>query len=213
MSSISDSVLNVIEDPAERVEAVKAAFGLARRLMAVAVMLVGKADTSTLRPFRDGFVTAHKTFQKYFLQQEARTLISHAVGEEAIPVGPGIFFVFRDKVSEQRFLESRRRRHRDISHLLAIAPPRATSARTEDEALVEEQREVIDAVWEDSNRARTTAGVGRARRFRPSGAYRAHRLRPKDSSARAAHLHRRDATPGTAAANGRPDGVLRAKPL
>ncbi len=140
-------VLNVIEDPAERVEAIKAAFDLARRLVAVAVMLAGKANTSTLKPFRDGFVTTHKTFQKYFLQHEARELISQAVGEEAIPVGPGIFFVFRDKISEQRFLEGRRRRHRDISHLLAIAPPRARRAKTEDEALVEEQREVIDGVW------------------------------------------------------------------
>ena len=140
-------VLNVIEEPSERIEAIQAAFGLARRLMAVAVMLVGKANTSTLRPFRDGFVTAHNTFQKYFSQHEARALVSQAVGEEAIPVGPGIFFVFRDKISEQRFLEGRRRRHRDISHLLAIAPPRTTEARAAGEALLEEHRELIDAVW------------------------------------------------------------------
>ena len=140
-------VLNVIEEPSERTEAIQAAFGLARRLMTVAVMLVGKADTSTLRPFRDGFVTAHNTFQKYFSQHEARALVSQAVGEEAIPVGPGIFFVFRDKISEQRFLEGRRRRHRDISHLLAIAPPRTTDAKAEGDALVEEHRELIDAVW------------------------------------------------------------------
>ena len=140
-------VLNVIEEPTERIEAIQAAFGLARRVLAVAVMLVGKADTSTLRPFRDGFVTAHNTFQKYFSQHEARALVSQAIGEEAIPVGPGMFFVFRDKLSEQRFLEGRRRRHRDISHLLAIAPPRAAGARAEGEALVEEHRELIDTVW------------------------------------------------------------------
>ena len=140
-------VLNVIEEPSERIEAIQAAFGLARRVLAVAVMLVGKADTSTLRPFRDGFVTAHNTFQKYFAQHEARSLVSQTTGEEAIPVGPGIFFVFRDKISEQRFLEGRRRRHRDISHLLATAPPRATHAKGESEALIEEHRELIDAVW------------------------------------------------------------------
>ena len=140
-------VLNVIEEPAERIEAVRAAFGLARRLMAVAVMLVGKADTSTLRPFRDGFVTAHNTFQKYFSQHEARALLSQAVDEEAIPVGAGVFFVFRDKLSEQRFLEGRRRRHRDISHLLAIAPPRPRRVKAQDDVLLEEHREVLDAVW------------------------------------------------------------------
>ncbi len=140
-------VLNVIEEPSERIEAIQAAFGLARRVLAVAVMLVGKANTSTLRSFRDGFVTAHNTFQKYFSQHEARALVRQAVGEEAIPVGPGVFFVFRDKICEQRFLERRRRRHRDISHLLAIAPPQATRARANSEELVEEHREVIDAVW------------------------------------------------------------------
>ena len=140
-------VLNVIEEPSERIEAIQAAFSLARRLMAVAVMLVGKADTSTLRPFRDGFVTAHNTFQKYFSQHEARALVSEAAGHEAIPVGPGIFFVFRDKISEQRFLEGRRRRHRDISHLLAIAPPRTAGTKADEQALVAEHREVIDAVW------------------------------------------------------------------
>lgn len=140
-------VLNVIEEPSERIEAIQTAFGLARRVLAVAVMLVGKADTSTLKPFRDGFVTAHNTFQKYFAQHEARALVSQTTGEEAIPVAPGIFFVFRDKISEQRFLEGRRRRHRDISHLLTIAPPQATDAKGESQALIEEHRELIDAVW------------------------------------------------------------------
>ena len=140
-------VLNVIEEPSERTEALQAAFGLAQCVLAVAVMLVGKTDTSTLRQFRDGFVTAHSTFQKYFSQHEARVFVSQAVGEDAISVGPGIFFVFRDKISEQRFLEGRRRRYRDFSHLLAPTPTRATRAKAKDEALVEEHREVIDTVW------------------------------------------------------------------
>lgn len=140
-------ILNVIEEPSERIAAIQEAYGLARQLMAVAVMLAGKADTSTLRPFRDGFVTAHNTFQKYFSQQGVRALVSEAVDEEAIPVGPGVFFVFRDKIREQRFLEGRRRRHRDISHLLALAPPKINGAKAGDEALVEEHRELIEAVW------------------------------------------------------------------
>ena len=140
-------VLNVIEEPSERIEAIKAAYGIARRVLAIAVMLAGKTDTSTFRPFRDGFVTAHNTFQKYFSQHEALDLIRQAVGEEAIPVGPGIFFVFPDKISEQRFLERRRRRYRDISHLMAISPLRVTGAKARVNALVEEHREVIDSVW------------------------------------------------------------------
>ena len=140
-------VLNVIEEPSERIEAIQAAYRLARRVLAIAVMLTGKADTSTLRPFRDGFVTAHNTFQKYFSQHEALVLIRQAIGEEAIPVGSGVFFVFPDKISEQQFLEGRRRRYRDISHLLAIAPPRVIDAEAAGSALIEEHREVIDSVW------------------------------------------------------------------
>ena len=140
-------VLNVIEEPSERIEAIQAAYGLARCVLAVAVMLTGKADTSTLRSFRDGFVTANNTFQKYFSQHEVRGLIRQAIGEEAIPVGPGVFFVFPDKISEQRFLERRRRRNRDISHLMAIVPPRETGAEARTSALIEEHREVIESVW------------------------------------------------------------------
>ena len=140
-------VLNVIEEPSERVEVIQHAFALARRVLAVAVMLVGKTDTSRLKSFKDGHLTAHNTFQKYFSQREAATLIGQAVGEEAIPIGPGIFFVFRDKISEQRFLEGRRRRNRDISHLIAIAPPRSKGARADAEALVAEHQELIAVVW------------------------------------------------------------------
>ena len=141
-------VLNVIEEPSERIDAVQSAYGLARRVMGVAVMLAGKADTTTFRPFRDGFMTAHNTFQKYFFQDEARALITQAAGQEAIPVGPGIFFVFRDKISEQRFLEGRRRRHRDISHLLTTSRPPSRRRSGRAEVLLEENREVIDAVWQ-----------------------------------------------------------------
>ena len=47
-------VLNVIEEPSERLKTVRRAFGLARQCLAVAVMVVGKGDTNGHRAYRDG---------------------------------------------------------------------------------------------------------------------------------------------------------------
>jgi len=140
-------VLNVIERPEERIETLRKAFSLARESLCVAVMITGKADTSGLTPYQDGFLTSRGTFQKYFSPGEIAALIQDATGQEAIPVGPGIFFVFRDKIAEQRFLEGRHRRRPDISHLMAIVPPPATQPSPEDEQLLENERTEIEATW------------------------------------------------------------------
>jgi len=140
-------VLNVIEEPEERNETLRAAYALARECLCVAVMIAGRADTSGLTPHGDGFLTSRGTFQKYFSSSEAATLIQQATGQEAIPVGPGIFFVFRDKLAEQRFLENRHRRRPDISHLLAIAPPPAAKPPSQEERLLETARPEIEATW------------------------------------------------------------------
>ena len=140
-------VLNVIEEPLERVKALRAGYGLARDVIAVAVLIVGKVDTSSFNPYRDGFMTTRGTFQKYFTHEEARRMIERAIDQEAIPVGPGVFFAFRNKIAEQRFLEARHRRHQDISHLLAITPPPMVPT-SRDETLLEENRELITAVWQ-----------------------------------------------------------------
>jgi DNA phosphorothioation-associated putative methyltransferase len=56
-------------------------------------------------------------------------------------------------MEEQRFLARRHRRRTDISHLLSITPP--APAEPERDALLEENREIVDAVWE------TALGLGR----------------------------------------------------
>jgi DNA phosphorothioation-associated putative methyltransferase len=140
-------VLNVIEDPDERTETLKQAFGLAHQVLAVAVMIAGMAITSGLKVHRDGFLTSRGTFQKYFAKEHIQRLIVSVTGQEAIPLAPGIFLVFRDKVAEQRFLEARHRRRRDISHLLAITPSAPEVPKRQDEILLEENREIIESVW------------------------------------------------------------------
>jgi DNA phosphorothioation-associated putative methyltransferase len=99
-------VLNVIEDPDERSAALRAAFGLARRVLSVAVMLTGKGSGSE---HADCVLTTRRTFQKYFGQAELRAYVAEVVGREPVTVGPGLVFVFRSDEDEQAFLARRQR--------------------------------------------------------------------------------------------------------
>jgi DNA phosphorothioation-associated putative methyltransferase len=65
-------VLNVIEDPAERVEALASAFRLTTGVLAVAVMLPAGQPG---RPWGDGVITTRNTFQKYFAQSELKDFL------------------------------------------------------------------------------------------------------------------------------------------
>jgi DNA phosphorothioation-associated putative methyltransferase len=110
-------VVNVIDDPAERVEAIQRAFGLTTRVMSVGVMLYGGETPG--RPFRDGFVTSRNTFQKYFTQGELRDYIEHVLQQEVLMAGPGVALVFADKEWEQRFGAARFRTSNIAGRLLA----------------------------------------------------------------------------------------------
>lgn len=139
-------VLNVIEDPKERVETARQAFALARLCLCVAVMIVGKYDVSGMRRHGDGYLTNRGTFQKYFAQAEIKRLLEDALDNEAIAVAPGLFFVFRDKIEEQRFLAERARRARDISSLLL---PRERPERvTVTQARIEAYRDTLAGLWQ-----------------------------------------------------------------
>ncbi|MSR16157.1 MAG: DNA phosphorothioation-associated putative methyltransferase, partial [Gammaproteobacteria bacterium] len=138
-------VLNVIEEPRERIQAVRRAFELTRQCLSVAVMVVGKGDTSGQRPYRDGFISERATFQKYFRQEELKEFLDRSLGTEAIAVGPGIFFVFKDKILEQRFLLDRQRRIR-VPLPPELRPPldRPTLADRRMETL----RPLLERLWQ-----------------------------------------------------------------
>lgn len=105
-------VLNVIEKPAERVEALQSAFALAGQCLAVAVIQPNTARWVTGRPFADGVVTRLGTFQKFFTAAEIKALVERVLGREAFAVSAGVFLVFRDPCAEQAFLLGRQdRRH------------------------------------------------------------------------------------------------------
>lgn len=127
-------VVNVIEDPAERIDAIHKAFKLARRVMSIAVMLHGSDPVG--RPFRDGFVTSRNTFQKYFTQAEFKDYIEQVLHQEAFMAGPGVAFVFSDKDSEQRFHTGRFRSRCVAARLLATRTPRVRVTREPRERVV-----------------------------------------------------------------------------
>ncbi|NYH17833.1 DNA phosphorothioation-associated putative methyltransferase [Paraburkholderia bryophila] len=144
-------VLNVIEDEAERFEALKRAFSLAKKVMAVAVML--KTSNTSGTPYKDGVLTSRSTFQKYFLQEELRQYLAHALDEDVFLAGPGVAFVFRDKNLEQRFSTSRYRRRGLAKRLLSL--PRTPKAPDNKEhipraprAITEEARRTLALMWE-----------------------------------------------------------------
>jgi len=101
-------VLNVIEDCDERVEVLKAAYGLTKEVLSVAVMLYGSVPP-TGQPYRDGYRTQRNTFQRYYTQIEFKNFVESILKTDAIAVGPGLFFVFVNKITEQRFLFERQR--------------------------------------------------------------------------------------------------------
>jgi DNA phosphorothioation-associated putative methyltransferase len=126
-------VLNVIEDQRERLEALRGAWTLSRRVLAVAVLIGGRTAFERFRLFRDGVLTARGTFQKYFSPSEFREYLEEALGREPITVAPGIAFIFRSDEDEQAFL-ARRARAR------STYVPRISAPRPEREPRVREPR-------------------------------------------------------------------------
>lgn len=108
-------VINVIEDPAERVEALSRAFALARQVLAVGVMLYSGQPPG--RRFGDGYLTSWQTFQKYFTQAELKDFVEQVLHQEAFMVGPGVALVFADPELEQRYCAGRHR-SRDLAYRL-----------------------------------------------------------------------------------------------
>ena len=134
-------VLNVIEDPDERRETLKAAFALARKVLIVSVMLGYQSRREQFAVYEDGVRTQRNTFQKYYVQDEFRSYVEKTLGANAIPIAAGICLVFRDAMEEQLFLLARQQVRREW-RLLRREPNSEAVA-----SLIEEHREQIDTYW------------------------------------------------------------------
>ena len=139
-------VLNVIEDPAERVEALVDAWQHARRCMLVSTLISGQEAYDDIQAFGDGVLTSRNTFQKYFEPAEIQALIEDTLHTESVPVGLGIYLVFRDTADLHDFLALRSRRFIDwesLSRKLGLL--RALKKKRDP---YDTHRELLDAYWE-----------------------------------------------------------------
>lgn len=142
-------VLNVIEDPAERVEVLLDAWDFTDDLLVVTTLVVGGEQYSSVRLLGDGIMTSTGTFQKYFEQGELQSLIEEALGTEALPVASGVFYVFRDPKKRQQFFFQRTKRAIDweaISQRLGLLG--SVQRVRKRERLFEENRDLLEQFWE-----------------------------------------------------------------
>lgn len=100
-------VINVIEDTAERREALINAWGLAQKVLIVAAQVLIDDRTRGVIAYGDGIITSRNTFQKYYEQEELKAYIDQVLGVDAIPVALGIYFIFRDEAQAETFRASR----------------------------------------------------------------------------------------------------------
>lgn len=143
-------VLNVIEEPVERMEVLHEAYELCRKLLVVST-LVATSETDKLGSrYRDGILTSRNTFQKYFRQDELEQYIEDVLHTSAVAVGLGIFYVFRSPSDQQAFLASRGKRTInwvDISR--RIRPPREEKPRLRPRRpdVYERNPELLESFW------------------------------------------------------------------
>jgi DNA phosphorothioation-associated putative methyltransferase len=104
-------VINVIENPRERLETLQRAWALAEQILIVGARLTAEAQTiSNPADFADGYLTSRGTFQKFFEQHELKNWIEQTLGTSCLAAGPGVFYVFRSDEARSGFLASRQRR-------------------------------------------------------------------------------------------------------
>lgn len=110
-------VINVVEDPAERRQALINAWGLAQKVLIVAAQVLVDDRSRGVMAYGDGIITSRHTFQKYYEQEELKAYIDQVLGVDAIPVALGIYFVFRDPAQAEAFRASRFRSRATAPHI------------------------------------------------------------------------------------------------
>lgn len=149
-------VLNVIENPAERVEVLTNAWRLTRRLLVVSTLVRGQEGYADFRCCGDGLMTSRNTFQKFYEPAELQAMIEDTLGCESVPVAMGIHFVFRRTDELQDFLSERSHRPIDwaaLSHRLGLRKALRSKRDPYDT-----HRELLDDFWNSA------LGLGRVPR-------------------------------------------------
>ena len=137
-------VLNVIEDQDERLEALLSAWDLADKILVVSVMLANEAYIEQFQPYKDGVITSRNTFQKYYAQSEFKEYLERSLQDDAIAVAPGIFYLFKDKLEEQRYLQSKYQRRYNWQQLTS---PQPIESKDRAKLVITQNREIFDNFW------------------------------------------------------------------
>ncbi|CAH7141994.1 conserved hypothetical protein [Vibrio chagasii] len=137
-------VLNVIEDQDERLEALLGAWELADKFLVVSVMLANENYIAQFKPYKDGVITSRNTFQKYYAQSEIKTYIERSLQEDAVTVAPGIFYIFKDKLEEQQYLQSKYKRHHKWQQLTS---PEPIEAKDKAKLLITQHQDLFNNFW------------------------------------------------------------------
>ena len=141
-------VLNVIEEHAEREEALHTAWCLAHQVLILSVLSAGQETTAHQRVYRDGFLTRSGTFQKFYEPGELEVFIERHLKVEAVTVAPGVCLVFRDPIERESFVASRARRQIDwteISSQIDFSQPCARKRSTAGRYAL--HKELFDSFW------------------------------------------------------------------
>ncbi|MDV7106081.1 DNA phosphorothioation-associated putative methyltransferase [Vibrio sp. TH_r3] len=137
-------VLNVIENKDERLEALLNAWDLTEKFLVVSVMLANESYIAQFKPYKDGVITSRNTFQKYYSQSEIKAYIERNLQEDVITVAPGIFYVFKDKLEEQQYLQNKFKRAHTWQQLTS---PLEVEAKDKAKLLVIQHQDLFDQFW------------------------------------------------------------------
>ena len=100
-------IINVIEDMAERREALLQAWELTAQVLVVSAQVLIDDRRRGLLAYGDGVITSRNTFQKYYEQEELKIYIDQVLGVDSIPISLGIYCIFRDRDRAESFRASR----------------------------------------------------------------------------------------------------------
>ncbi|MEZ8740094.1 DNA phosphorothioation-associated putative methyltransferase [Photobacterium swingsii] len=137
-------VLNVIEDQDERLDALLGAWELTTKFLVVSVMLANENYIAQFTPYKDGVITSRNTFQKYYAQSEIKAYIERSLQEDVITVAPGIFYIFKDKLKEQQYLQSKYKRHHKWQQLTS---PEPVEAKDKAKLIITQHQTLFDDFW------------------------------------------------------------------
>ncbi len=140
-------VLNVIEDPRERMKALEGAWALTKKVLSIAVIIGGKSTYEQHRLYKDGVVTTRGTFQKYFSQYELREFVSDVLDREPVSIAPGILFAFKDDEEEQSFLAARQTAHGPSTSIPRVPDSDRPRGRTRKPSKWDTHIDLVECYW------------------------------------------------------------------